>query len=86
MGKGFAWVNGIGIGRFWNITASGSCSDCTVDSQYYESKCLKGCGEPCQRLYHVPREWLSSTNANVLVAFSDVGGDPREIKLIEIHS
>jgi hypothetical protein len=38
-----------------------------------------GLGEPTQRYYHVPREWL--TDRNTLVLFDEIGGDPSSVLL-----
>ncbi|PWA55287.1 D-galactoside/L-rhamnose binding SUEL lectin domain-containing protein [Artemisia annua] len=80
MTKGEAWVNGQGIGRYWpgyNAPTSG-CSDCSYKGPYSSSKCLKNCGKPSQKLYHVPRSWLKPSG-NVLVLLEEIGGDPNQI-------
>ena len=33
MGKGFAWVNGNGIGRYWNIISDGECTFCNYNGE-----------------------------------------------------
>ena len=58
MNKGFVWVNGHGIGRYWQIEAKGNCSACHYAGEFTPNKCRVGCGEPTQRYYHVPWEWL----------------------------
>ncbi|XP_076894152.1 beta-galactosidase 8-like [Bidens hawaiensis] len=80
MGKGEAWVNGQSIGRYWPsyIAPSGGCSACSYKGPYSSSKCLKNCGKPSQKLYHVPRSWLKPSG-NVLVLFEEIGGDPTQI-------
>jgi len=83
MGKGFVWVNGHGLGRYWNITAVGSCGACYNGGAYSPSMCPAGCGQPSQRFYHVPRDWLSATGENLLVLFDDIGGDPSGIKVVQ---
>eukprot|EP00249_Psilotum_nudum_P004334 c17855_g1_i1 orf=2253-3881(+) len=78
MGKGQAWVNGEGIGRYWpaNYSPQSGCSNtCDYRGQYSPSKCASNCGEPSQRWYHVPRSWLNPTG-NLLVLFEEIGGDP----------
>lgn len=53
MGKGEAWVNGQGIGRYWptNIAPQNGCAtSCNYRGAYSSSKCLKNCGKPSQRL------------------------------------
>ncbi|XP_076884396.1 beta-galactosidase 8-like [Bidens hawaiensis] len=80
MGKGEAWVNGQSIGRYWPsyIAPSGGCSACSYKGPYSSSKCLKNCGKPSQKLYHVPRSWLKR-NGNILVLFEEIGGDPTQV-------
>eukprot|EP00850_Spirogloea_muscicola_P009760 SM000055S18294 [mRNA] locus=s55:671953:676998:+ [translate_table: standard] len=83
MGKGFAWVNGHGLGRYWPsiIAESTDCpKTCDYRGPYDFNKCKWGCGEPTQRWYHVPREWLRRSG-NVLVLFEEMGGDPTLISL-----
>ncbi|KAI3822853.1 hypothetical protein L1987_10452 [Smallanthus sonchifolius] len=80
MGKGEAWVNGQSIGRYWPdyIAPVSGCSDCSYKGSYSPTKCLKNCGKPSQKLYHVPQSWLKSSG-NVLVLFEEIGGDPTKI-------
>ncbi|XP_076957639.1 beta-galactosidase 8-like [Bidens hawaiensis] len=80
MGKGEVWVNGQSIGRYWPsyIAPSGGCSVCSYKGPYSSSKCLKNCGKPSQKLYHIPRAWLKPSG-NVLVLFEEIGGDPTQI-------
>nr|XP_043634605.1 beta-galactosidase 8 [Erigeron canadensis] len=80
MGKGEAWVNGQSIGRYWPayIAPTSGCSDCSYKGSYSSSKCLKNCGKPSQKLYHVPRSWLKPSG-NVMVLFEEIGGDPTRI-------
>ncbi|KAJ3671896.1 hypothetical protein LUZ60_007975 [Juncus effusus] len=81
MGKGQAWINGIGIGRFWSLIAPKSgCSKCDYRGAYTENKCVTNCGLPTQSWYHIPREWLKETD-NLLVLFEETGGDPTKISL-----
>eukprot|EP00475_Leptophrys_vorax_P009092 TRINITY_DN1597_c0_g1_i1.p1 TRINITY_DN1597_c0_g1~~TRINITY_DN1597_c0_g1_i1.p1 ORF type:complete len:831 (-),score=183.81 TRINITY_DN1597_c0_g1_i1:74-2566(-) len=83
MGKGFVWVNGHGLGRYWNITATGSCAACYNGGSYSPNRCAAGCGQPSQRYYHVPRDWLVSTGKNLLVMFDDIGGNPFGVKVVQ---
>ncbi|KAK7404715.1 hypothetical protein VNO78_05671 [Psophocarpus tetragonolobus] len=81
MGKGEAWVNGQSIGRYWPayVSPNGGCTDsCNYRGAYSSSKCLKNCGKPSQKLYHVPRSWLQA-DINTLVLFEESGGDPTQI-------
>eukprot|EP00850_Spirogloea_muscicola_P009780 SM000055S18314 [mRNA] locus=s55:738807:745644:- [translate_table: standard] len=87
MGKGFAWVNGHALGRFWPSMiarpAGAPCdSTCTYQGSYSPAKCRHGCGQPTQRWYHVPREWLRPED-NLLVLFEEMGGDPSLVSLVE---
>ncbi|GAB2275102.1 Beta-galactosidase 8 [Dionaea muscipula] len=83
MGKGEAWVNGESIGRYWPTFYSGSsgCTNsCNYRGAYSSNKCLTNCGQPTQKLYHVPRSWLKPTG-NILVVFEEMGGDPTKVSL-----
>ncbi|KAL7115747.1 hypothetical protein ACP275_04G200300 [Erythranthe tilingii] len=84
MGKGQAWINGNGIGRYWPAYVSppeGKCTDnCDYRGEYSQGKCLKGCGKPAQQQYHVPRSWLKPTG-NTLVVLEEIGGDPTMISI-----
>jgi len=83
MGKGMAYVNGRNIGRYWNITAEGSCQpECDYRGNYNEGKCHVGCGEPTQRYYNVPADWLlPPPSNNYIVLFEEIGGDPNRVVL-----
>ncbi|CAN6479316.1 unnamed protein product [Victoria cruziana] len=81
LGKGEAWVNGQSIGRYWPSYTSpqdGCSSSCNYRGTYDANKCLKNCGLPSQRLYHVPRSWMTP-KGNTLVLFEEVGGDPTKV-------
>ncbi|XP_020106800.1 beta-galactosidase 15 isoform X2 [Ananas comosus] len=86
MGKGQAWVNGHGIGRYWSLIApqSGCSESCDYRGAYNENKCTTNCGLPTQSWYHIPREWLQDFD-NLLVLFEETGGDPLKISL-KTHS
>lgn len=50
MGKGQAWINGQGIGRYWSLWApNGDCKECNYAGTYRSPKCQSGCGQPTQR-------------------------------------
>ena len=74
MNRGIAWVNGKCIGRYWLIAAQGGTPD-------WIAKFVSGVGqgEPTQRYYHVPPDWIEDDNTVVL--FEETGGDPGEISL-----
>ncbi|GAV68059.1 Glyco_hydro_35 domain-containing protein/Gal_Lectin domain-containing protein [Cephalotus follicularis] len=82
LGKGYAWVNGHNIGRYWPSYLAGEhgCSyTCDYRGNYDgNKKCLTGCGEPSQRWYHIPREYLKDDD-NVLVLFEEFGGTPENV-------
>eukprot|EP00897_Mesotaenium_endlicherianum_P010806 jgi/Mesen1/9754/ME000007S09814 len=92
LGKGFAWVNGVGIGRIWpsilaastSSSSSRACDQsCNYVGSYSATKCIHGCGKPTQRWYHVPREWLSPPpQVNWLVVFQEAGGDPSNVSAV----
>lgn len=81
LGKGFVYVNGHGVGRYWNITASGSCPSCaTIDANcnykgtYSPGRCVCDCGVPSQQYYHIPRDWLAAVGSqNNLILIEEVG-------------
>ncbi|XP_075673897.1 beta-galactosidase 7-like isoform X1 [Castanea sativa] len=79
MGKGFAWVNGFNIGRYWPtyIADEDGCDVevCDYRGSYDSSKCLTNCGQATQRWYHVPRS-LIKDDENTLVLFEEFGGNP----------
>ncbi|PQM37425.1 beta-galactosidase 3 [Prunus yedoensis var. nudiflora] len=58
MGKGQIWINGQSIGRYWTAFANGNCNGCSYAGGFRPPKCQMGCGQPTQRVYHVPRSWL----------------------------
>ncbi|XP_039686051.1 beta-galactosidase 7 [Medicago truncatula] len=82
MGKGYAWVNGHSLGRYWpsyNADEDG-CSDdpCDYRGEYNDTKCVSNCGKPSQRWYHVPRDFIED-GVNTLVLFEEIGGNPSQI-------
>ncbi|XP_039127499.1 beta-galactosidase 6-like [Dioscorea cayenensis subsp. rotundata] len=84
MGKGQAWVNGQSIGRYWPAylsPATGCTESCDYRGTYDSNKCLKGCGQPAQTLYHIPRSWVNP-GQNLLVLHEEIGGDPSKITVV----
>ncbi|XP_031092539.1 beta-galactosidase 10 isoform X1 [Ipomoea triloba] len=82
MGKGMAWLNGEEIGRYWPRKSSKNDKcvlQCDYRGKFSPNKCNKGCGEPTQRWYHVPRSWFKPAG-NILVIFEEIGGDLTQIK------
>jgi len=82
MNKGAAWVNGNQIGRYYLLSAIGSCTVCEYAGTYSPDHCRVGCGEPSQRYYHVPKAWLKEKD-NLVILFEELGGDFTNVKLIE---
>ncbi|KAK7273442.1 hypothetical protein RIF29_14492 [Crotalaria pallida] len=81
LGKGFAWVNGHNIGRYWPsmVASTNGCSGtCDYRGKYRKEKCNTGCGNPSQRWYHVPRSFLNK-DKNTLVLFEEEGGNPKNV-------
>ncbi|KAI3802823.1 hypothetical protein L1987_30966 [Smallanthus sonchifolius] len=78
LGKGHAWVNGKSIGRYWpsNIARDSNCTEkaCDYRGKYYFTKCVRHCGIPTQKWYHVPRSFLAD-GENELVLFEEFGGN-----------
>ncbi|KAK6115296.1 hypothetical protein DH2020_007565 [Rehmannia glutinosa] len=82
MGKGQVWINGQSIGRYWLANANGNCGVCHYTGAYRAPKCQRGCSQPTQRWYHVPRSWLQPTQ-NLIVVFEELGGDASKISLVK---
>lgn len=76
MNKGLAWLNGRCIGRYWLTPGVSLPKD-------WQPECLVtvSVGEPTQRYYHLPHDWLAQRN--VLVLFEEVGGNPATIRICE---
>ncbi len=74
MTKGIAWLNGRCIGRYWMAPGTGKPSPWLAPAVYQEGE-----GQPTQRYYHLPKEWLR--DRNLLVLFEEVGGDPTQVRL-----
>ncbi|KAI4313742.1 hypothetical protein L6164_026698 [Bauhinia variegata] len=83
LGKGFAWVNGNNIGRYWTsylADQDGCSSTCDYRGTYGSTKCLTKCGEPSQRWYHVPRSFLRDDGDNTFIVLEELGGSPYNVK------
>lgn len=74
MGKGLVWLNGQCLGRYWLTPSIGDLNP--VRTSVIDEERV---GEPTQRYYHIPTEWLQSEN--VLVLFEEIGGDPSSVRL-----
>lgn len=84
MNKGFVWINGRGLGRYWLIGASGSCSQCDYRGNYNPDNCRVGCGRPSQNLYHIPDDWVEPNN-NLLIIFEEIGGNPSNVIIKRVN-
>ena len=78
MGKGLAWLNGRLIGRYWLIAATG-----TSDAWLATAIIDRGVGEPTQRYYHLPAEWLA--DENTLVLFEETDAAPETVRVCAWH-
>ncbi|EIP97183.1 beta-galactosidase [Opitutaceae bacterium TAV1] len=81
MGKGFCWINGHCIGRYWLLP--------DTDPMGPWMAWMKGSltaapsGGPTQRYYHVPDDWLRTDGGpDTLVLFEELGGDPATVRLV----
>ena len=74
MNKGLAWLNGHCIGRYWLTPAVEPSEDFSDTCLTYEAE-----GQPTQRYYHLPHEWVA--DHNILVLFEELGGDPQSVQL-----
>ncbi|GLT74321.1 hypothetical protein SLA2020_461260 [Shorea laevis] len=82
MGKGYAWVNGHNLGRYWpteKADGNGCTTFCDYRGQYNNDKCRTNCGNPTQRYYHVPRSFLNNNGTNTLILFEEIGGNTSAI-------
>ncbi|KAG6516156.1 hypothetical protein ZIOFF_026605 [Zingiber officinale] len=87
MGKGYAWVNGHSIGRYWPsfIADDEGCGPCDYKHEYDSNRCRTDCGKPSQRWYHVPR-YFTTKGPNTLILFEEFGGDISKISLQKVSS
>jgi beta-galactosidase len=76
MNKGMLWLNGRCLSRYWLVRATGEDFQTELDRTV-----AVGMGEPTQRYYHLPKEWLREENE--LVVFEELGGDPRDIVICQ---
>lgn len=85
MNKGFVFVNGHNLGRYWvsQIAPMGDCDTCDYRGPHTQTRCQQGCGRPSQRWYHLPRDWLHDDGTpNLLVLFEEIGSDPDGVSLV----
>merc|ERR1712130_267131 len=83
-GKGYVWVNGHNLGRYWSIQAEGTCDACDYRGKFVaKNHCKVGCNTSrSQRFYHVPIDWVTKTD-NFLVLMEEIGGNPQAISLVD---
>ncbi|HYF95755.1 MAG TPA: beta-galactosidase [Symbiobacteriaceae bacterium] len=77
MEKGMAWVNGHCIGRYWLVPGTGA-TEPWLQPPVEDDQA----GQPTQRYYHLPADWLKPTG-NLLVLFEEAGGDPADIRICQ---
>jgi len=79
--KGFIWVNGRGIGRYWQLPARDARR-----ARYGNHPHLLNTGhdQPVQRYYHIPADWLRE-GGNHLVVLEERGALPRGARLVRRH-
>jgi hypothetical protein len=76
LNKGFLWVNGHCLGRYWLIIGRDEVTDHLKNPLIQ----VGPAGVPTQRYYHIPREWLARDND--LVVFEEQGALPNEVHLV----
>jgi hypothetical protein len=74
--KGLIWLNGQCAGRYWQVPASEP-----APGWQHGFITLSGAGQPTQRYYHLPKEWLREHN--VLVLFEESSAAPEGVRLLE---
>ena len=74
--KGIIWLNGQCAGRYWQVPASEP-----APGWQHGFITLSGAGQPTQRYYHLPKEWLREHN--VLVLFEESSAAPEGVRLLE---
>lgn len=87
MNKGQLWINNRHLGRYWLRRAKSHnywCRECQYGYQDYSgNQCRTGCGEPSQRYYHLPREYIEATD-NILWVLEEIGGgDIGKVQVVE---
>ncbi len=75
--KGFIWVNGTGLGRYWQIPSPQTEPDYRFGNEYVVPV---GFGKPPQIFYHIPREVMRKRNT--IVIFDEEGASPDGVYLV----
>lgn len=74
--KGMIWLNGQCAGRYWQVPAA------TPEVGWQHGHItLTGAGQPTQRYYHLPKEWLRERN--VLALFEETEALPVGVRIVE---
>jgi hypothetical protein len=76
--KGMIWINGRCLGRYWQFPVT---QDTPVDDWWRAHIRVDGWGEPTQKYYHVPTDWLK-VGRNEIVIFEERGALPTGCKLV----
>jgi len=76
--KGFIWINGFALGRYWQISSEKEVPDHYPGKGYIV---LTGLGKPPQIYYHIPGELINKKN-NTLVIFDEEGASPEDAYLV----
>jgi hypothetical protein len=79
LGKGYLFVNGRALGRYWLLAANGYGADRGWHRLEEDGLSLAPAGEPTQRWYHVPRSWLRADNR--LTIFEEQDRSPTGLRL-----
>lgn len=82
MKKGYAWVNGHNIGRYFQLQPGNSCQFCDYRGSFGSNKCCTGDDVFSQRYYHVPTDWLLD-GENLVVLFEELGGHIAKVNFVE---
>ena len=67
LNRGRAFINGYDLGLYWLIQG-----DCHSPGPSFCTQDLINCGEPSQRYYHIPGDWLKQED-NLLTIFEELG-------------
>ncbi|MEM6459409.1 MAG: beta-galactosidase [Planctomycetota bacterium] len=76
MTKGFVWLNGYSLGRYWQLDTQ------MPEEKNWPGDCLTHdpAGLPTQRYLHLPPDYLADRNR--LVLFDELGGRPAGLRLV----
>jgi hypothetical protein len=93
LGKGHIWFNGRDLGRYWTLKArergdDESCQPCdevAYTGPYHQTQCQTGCGEPSQRFYKIPTDYITN-GENKIIVFEESSGTSsvESIKLVKM--